>query len=284
MATAESDEDRRRDALKEANEVLTSAGKWLIGALGAIGAVLIAGSQLSSIGTLRIGPRFVAALIGLGIGLAAVLWCIWRVVDLLAPERYSISGLAKEWDASGSIKGVGVRTRRGRRRYPVPDWFGKNPEHLANHESPTQLLAHWNDRTACDREKVLEAINDMVRLANFQRNRAKFVQTKRPLGLGIMAAAAGICVFAWAANPGAEPPPSLRNARLTDADLRGSSLIGVDLSGAILVRVNLRGATLRGSTLEGVTWIDTICPDGTNSDDTRGASQEPGSCAGHLNP
>jgi uncharacterized protein YjbI with pentapeptide repeats len=64
-------------------------------------------------------------------------------------------------------------------------------------------------------------------------------------------------------------------ANLTDADLYGGKLAGTDLAAANLSNANLTfanltganltGANLTGATLTGVTWSDTICPDGTNS-------------------
>ena len=55
---------------------------------------------------------------------------------------------------------------------------------------------------------------------------------------------------------------NLRNANLSNADLRGADLEGADLSNA-----DLEGADLNFADLAGVTWNDTTCPDGTNSDD-----------------
>ena len=65
---------------------------------------------------------------------------------------------------------------------------------------------------------------------------------------------------------------NLSHADLLTADLRGANLLLADLSGA-----DLREAMLTGAILAGVTWSNTLCPDGTNTD-TNGA----GSCVGHL--
>jgi uncharacterized protein YjbI with pentapeptide repeats len=65
----------------------------------------------------------------------------------------------------------------------------------------------------------------------------------------------------------------LQQARLPAADLRGANLTGADLTGA-----NLRGARLDDAVLTGVTWADTTCPDGSNSDDNGGT------CAANLDP
>lgn len=274
---------RRETIIDQSTGLLSSAAKWLIAALGTIGATLIAGSQLSSIGSLPIGPRFFLAVAGLTVGLAGVLWAVWRVLDLVAPDRYTISELAREWVASGAVRGTGVASRRRRRTYPVPHWFAVNPEHLANHDSPQHLLDHWNDRDAPDRDRVLASIDDMVMLANYRRSRSRFDRAKAPLAGAMLVAAAGVCLFAWAANPGVAPPPSLRNADLSGARLGGSVLTGVDLTGADLTGADLRGALLDAAVLDDVTWAGTTCPDGVNSDDTARADGA-GTCLGHLLP
>ena len=76
------------------------------------------------------------------------------------------------------------------------------------------------------------------------------------------------------------------DANLTDADfsgdnLDGSNLTGADLSGTEFVNANLENATLLGTTgdattdVTDVTWLDTTCPDGTNS------NYDGGTCLGH---
>jgi hypothetical protein len=93
-------------------------------------------------------------------------------------------------------------------------------------------------------------------------------------------AAAGIMAFAWASNPSAEDlaAPSLRGAHLIGASLNGANLQGADLTNANLKRADLTGANLKGAKLEKVTWSNTICPDGVNSNDAGN------SCEGHLTP
>jgi hypothetical protein len=54
--------------------------KYLIGILAAIGALMVAGTQLSSIGELSWSddtPRLIAAFAGLAAALAAVVWVVW---------------------------------------------------------------------------------------------------------------------------------------------------------------------------------------------------------------
>ena len=296
MSTPSTDSDQRAKAIADANALLTGSAKWLITALGAIGAVLVAGSQLSSLGSLPVGPRFTAAIVGLGVGLLGVLWAILTVLATIAPPRYTISELAEEWAAAGATAAVldqnaastaGAAGAWKRYRHPVVDWLARHPEHLAGQDSPGQLLEHWTRSEATgaeDRAAALGAINDMTQLANYLRARSRFVRMRLPVAVAIMVAAAGISVFAWAANPAASPSPSLRNASLIGADLSGAALSHADLTGADLTRADLTGANLTGATLTGVTWSATVCPDGTNSDDTAAADGANGSCLGHLSP
>jgi hypothetical protein len=96
--------------------------------------------------------------------------------------------------------------------------------------------------------------------------------------------------------------PSLSGANLNRANLAGMYLAGADLAGANLNKATLTGTVLTGANLSGanfndatltgadldgatvtsttnfnhVTWSNTTCPDGTNS------NNDGGTCAGHL--
>lgn len=59
-------------------------------------------------------------------------------------------------------------------------------------------------------------------------------------------------------------------ANLVDAELRFANLSGADLSGADLSNADLNDADLSGADLAAVVWSDTICPDGTDSDNDGG--------------
>lgn len=109
------------DALKDATELLNGAAKWLIGALGAIGAVLIAGSQLSSIVSLPLGPRLVLALAGWGSGSRQSCgpsgrgWTCWHPTGTPS-DSWQQSGTrpgpekARGWPTVGAVAGMPSRT------------------------------------------------------------------------------------------------------------------------------------------------------------------------------
>jgi len=71
---------------------------------------------------------------------------------------------------------------------------------------------------------------------------------------------------------------NLSDADLRYADLSYSNLTNVNLTNAYLYWTILGYANLSGADLTGVTWIQTICPDTTNS------SNVGGTCEGHLSP
>ncbi len=278
------------------NAVLTTTSKWLIASLGAIGAVLVVGSQLSSLGSLPLGARFATAVLAAGVALVCILLAIWLVTGLLAPERYYISDLATEWTKYEAALRRGPR--RAARKYPVSAWFAEHKEYLAGFASPKAIYNKWRSTEAqlqshsptqderknleATSGRLLDAIDGIVAMANFRRNRTYFGRMQLPL-VGLMTLAAiGIGIFAWAANPAEKGPASLRNAELAGADLTGAFLGYADLTGADLTDATLEGANLTGAKLTDVTWDNTVCPDGTNSDDVAGADGTGGTCEGHL--
>lgn len=270
--------------LSESRELVRGAAKWFIAGLGAIGAVLVAGSQLSSVGALDAdSPRFVVAISGVSIGLLAIMWAMWRVVDVLSPGRWSFEDVVKSWADYSHDAG------RRRRRNPVGRYLHEHPLALGGFSSPQEIQDVYTESDP-DREglgDLVDLMDDLLEKAATVSLQSRFGALKWQIAGGVMLGAAGIIAFAWAANPPdpPQPAPSLRNADLVDAQLQGASLRNVDLTGADLTDADLTGSDLAGATIEGVTWSNTTCPDGTNSDATRRpANAQGGTCLGHLVP
>ena len=284
------------DPIERASERIRGAAKWLIASSAAVGAALIAGSQLSSIGKLDVGlptstdkARLWIAGMGAVVGLAGVVFSVWTAVQLLLPKTVLISELSSAW------------TDKSTRLRPVVDFFKRNRKYLQGYETPAEAIAEREEfiarlgelnadapeeNSATTEAPELDAairdvdarISAIENVAGYQSLRADFEATLRRLIIASVVVALGIVAFAWAANPPDRPAPS--------ADLSGSSLVGaylrdVDLRGAVLdhsdlSRADLTGADLTGASIIGVTWDRTTCPDGTSSDDNGGT------CAGHL--
>jgi uncharacterized protein YjbI with pentapeptide repeats len=69
---------------------------------------------------------------------------------------------------------------------------------------------------------------------------------------------------------------NLQNGNFSGADFQGDNLSGANLQNADLSGANLKGANLQGANLKNVTWSNTTCPDGTNS------NADGGTCVNNL--
>lgn len=269
-----------------ANQRIRDTAKWLIASAAGVGAALIAGSQLSSIGRLDVGwptsaatARLWVAGAGALLTLGAVVYAIAGAVRVLLPVQVLVSDLAENWDEPSP------------RLRPVIDFLKRRPKFLQGTKSPGDLISRRSGMVAqlgkpgADprlRERIeamdrrIEAVEDV---ASHEALKVTFERCLRRLLIAALAAATGIIAYAWAANPPAKTVTAdLRNARLTgaflrDADLRNAKLDGADLTGA-----DLTGADLTGASLIKVVWSHTTCPDGTLSDENGRT------CQGHLSP
>jgi hypothetical protein len=113
------------DRLERANDRIRSAAKWLIASSAAVGAALIAGSQLSSIGKLDVGlptsvenTRLWVAASAAAVGLAGVVYAVWTAVQILLPKEVPIKELDDGWCVENRPPG------------PVVAYFKEHPKYL----------------------------------------------------------------------------------------------------------------------------------------------------------
>lgn len=280
---------KTQDELSDSrDQAIRDSAKWIIGAFAAIGAILVAGSQLSSIGSLPVGwptslanARLWLAVLGAALSLSAVVVAIWGCVQVLVPSNLTMRDLADDW-ASPS-----------RRTSAAVEFFKKDPRFLQGLKSPQEYFELRDDlfaklKTAPDSD--IQALTDRIakldsraravtRIGQSRILESDFNRILTKLLLAASLGALGITMFAWAANPPeATPRASLTDASLIGANLRDADLTGVNMARANLTDADLTGANLTGAILTNVIWSNTICPDGINSDDVGQ------SCAGHRGP
>jgi Pentapeptide repeats (8 copies) len=276
--------DIERDPIDAGNERIRDTAKWFIAGLAAVGAALIAGSQLSSIGRLEVGwptnvatARLWVAVAGASLALAAVVFAITGAVRVLLPVGVLIADLAENW----------VKPQPGLLR--TVRFFQRRPKYLQGVADPQELIDRRQglvDRLGTpeadsDLNQKITAIDQRIQAIESMANHETLAATfdsflRRLLAAGIVVAV-GIVSFAWAANPPAKiPTADLRHARLTGAFLRDADLRNARLDGADLTDADLTGADLTGASLVKVVWSHTTCPDGTVSD------ANAGTCGGHL--
>ncbi|MFE7553586.1 pentapeptide repeat-containing protein [Streptomyces gardneri] len=275
-------------ALDKANEGIRSAAKWLIASSAAVGAALLAGSQLSNIGKLDWSWRLLVAVLGATVGLIAVVWAIRLATLLLLPVTVTIDMLDADWQNPGKDLEPAVTFLKGERRQ-LGRW--RSPGELTAEENRTQEelkdAQELKDKDAAEKAKRrLSAIGQWTRsiqrVAQHKTLEGRFRRYLRWLIAATGLAAVGIVTFAWASNPPPKPPPTpvvnMENASLVGADLRDADLKGAVLDHADLTDALLTGADLTNASVTDVRWSNTVCPDGVNSNAANN------SCTGHLKP
>ncbi len=293
------------------NDRIRDAGKWLIGASAAVGAALIAGSQLSNIGSLPLCAartetcfRLPLALVGAAIALGGIAYVMWRAVQILLPVEITIDELNDSWSKTSTWPMDWWWYRRKlSRRFPEIWYFRRNLSQIGNRDPAALIQSRtetWtayaqseNDVLTADKASKASAkermaaakadwnqavadVDSVLAAAQNQRLMGRFTGMLRQLLLATVITALGITLFAWASNP-SPATADLAETSLVDADLRGADLTGVKLDGADLSDADLTAARLDGASLRAVVWRNTTCPDGTNSD-----RNNPATCLGHL--
>jgi hypothetical protein len=200
-----------------ATENLRTATRWLLTAAAGAGAALVAGLQLTSIGSLGTSdwPRLAAAVGGLAGGLGAVGYMIFEASLLLTDKWITLAALEMErvnpllWDS---------RRRRDRRRLEDLDRIKKELQNYREEfyrsvaESIPDLYQRLSDANTKARESpsaehaqaaadLRGAVDTLVQAANYSYIRSGFAALRRRLAMAGAVFVAGIVVFAYAANP-----------------------------------------------------------------------------------
>ncbi|GAA3705054.1 hypothetical protein GCM10022204_23140 [Microlunatus aurantiacus] len=312
-------DDRASEPYSESSTKIREAGKWLLGAAAAVGAAVIAGSQLSDIGSLPVCKPFSSiscarlpiAVVAAGLALVAIAFILWNAVRLLLPIGLPLGDLARAWDRSvKTVNGQLAKKRVGPLRADIRFFFD-HPEQIplaadAVVGSLSALKTEWETArddlqsarralqdpsahpvTAPEEAEEAEqkfrrwdaAVKSTIQTAQYELLLGRFRALLWKLLPATFIAATGLAAFAWASNPG-PVTASLADAQLAGADLRNAKLVGVTLDGANLTRANLAGADLGGASVRDVAWTGATCPDGTKSD----SNGTPATCLGHLSP
>jgi len=210
--------------------------KWIIAVFAAVGAALIAGTQLASIGHLT-GFRLALALFGVAIGLIGV----GLVISGATPVLRSVASLLSDFAITSDPTASATRL-----------FLDQHPDVFRGHAtSVIDLSAKYNtavlDRGAAQQkldeapvgnlgdlptrlsnaqgrvQRVSAVVNQVLSIANYEIVDRKFANAQRWLLIGGAIAAAGIVVLTLAANP---PPLS----PMSSGSLQNPTLVKIVLS------------------------------------------------------
>ena len=175
------------DAVRVAIDRYRDLAKYLIGTFAAVGALLVAGTQLSSIGSLswrHDSERLVACMVGLAAALVAVFWVMRRAVGVLRPVDLSLESIAED-------------------RYLCIE-IERHQALLAGAQSVatlTALLASSTLSSPEERERWRRVEDAVIDRAGYLEMSRRFDRAWRSIAVAAIVGAGGIFVLAWAANP-----------------------------------------------------------------------------------
>jgi hypothetical protein len=212
----------QREISERASDRIRETTTWLIGAYAAVGAALIAGSQLSNIGRLPLCiraegdcARLWVAVAGIIVTLFGVAFAIHAGVRVLVSQRLPTSALQREWER-GPASAIYVFFSENRVFLQgftdFADIDAQEKEALGEYDSLEKALSETPPEAQAQLREKLKAsedkTNDMfkrsdavVSLANQVTVADLFLRTTQRLLLSAILAAFGIGLFAWAANP-----------------------------------------------------------------------------------
>lgn len=204
------------DSVRQAISNLRDTAKWILTILAAVGAVLAAGVQLTTIGQLKLSdPRLWTAVVAAVVVLLAIGLAISRVVRVLTTGHMTLDSLVEEERKAGGpsedveyAKQVGFlygydTVREFRKDYRE----AKRKLSEAEQNNNQQQIGEWSPKVKRLGEQIMPQFFDGVRYYRVRRHFREAVWWL--LGCGFVAAL-GIMTFAWAANPApAAASPSL---------------------------------------------------------------------------
>lgn len=160
--------------------------KYLITIFAAVGALLLAGTQLASIGDLSLKEtpeRVVAAAVGLVLGVAAVAVIVWLALRILEPVDMTLDSIS---DGSALAKQIEQR--------PLLLGGARDLQQVRENLETTALSDE-------ERDSWYVVADQIVAYAAYLRTRARFEGAWRPMLGAAVAGVVGITAFSWGANP-----------------------------------------------------------------------------------
>lgn len=207
---------------------LRDTAKWITTIFAALGAVLIAGTQVSNIGSLEWGPRLWVALVTGALALTAIGRIIWVTVRVLTAGEVTIEDIASEPTGSKQVAWL--------RRHGLLQDYANAQEILdaidRDFATSEDLWAHPTDENKAARAQIGKQLRYLHRVADTLLSGARYFivreqfrhALKETFVLGAATAFLAVC-FVWAANPEPMPDPEAEGgaSSIRRSDMPGSA-------------------------------------------------------------
>jgi hypothetical protein len=204
--------------IRTANEALRTTAKWILTSFAAVGALLVAGLQLSSVGKLTGDvphDRIFAALGGVALATLGIAIAIWFTSTVLAPSLNSFRTADEENDVTRDVLGdgelvgcdyAGLKAEIKKADAALKEAAKKGVDD-PDYKTAYALREDWE----VSKGLALTAVGSELLWRRYKRARLAVM-------FAIALIAAGLVGFAWGANPPATektaPPVALSQAPL----------------------------------------------------------------------
>ena len=211
-----------------ATDNLRAAARWLLTVAAAAGGVLVAGLQLTGLGSLGASdwPRLLVACLGLATGLGAVGYMVFQASLMLTDEWITLAQLDLELidqQLAGSRRRdrrrlERIRKIRGELENYQDEFYGSVANSISDlygrlidaNQQARQAPTPEHAKAAAD---LREVVDTLAQAANYSYARSAFAALRQHLIWAGAVFVTGIVVFAYAANPPAHavkrPPPQV---------------------------------------------------------------------------
>ena len=210
-----------------ASNNLRAAARWLLTAAAAAGGVLVAGIQLTGLGSLGAEdwPRLLIACLGLAAGLGAVGYLIFQASLMLTDEWITLAQLDMEMinrQLAGSsrrrdrLRLERISKIRGELESYQDEFYGSVADSISDLyrrliEANKNARQSPSPAHAKEAAELRDVVDTVVQAANYSYARMAFAALRQHLIWAGTVFVAGIVIFAYAANPpahAAKPVPS----------------------------------------------------------------------------
>lgn len=199
--------------VKAASDRIREAAKWLTITLGTVGALLLAGTSLSSIGSLEPwSARFIIALVGGAVAAVGAVVVLVASVKTATTPIITLSELAGDTPPEGTASVLRDPLLLGDYDDVKALARAYDDETTARRAAIDDYKAHPDDddkktiafRKQAKATEVGVLVSRMLAMSSFEHLKWRWKRSLQQVLVGGVAAGVGVVMFVWAANPPAD--------------------------------------------------------------------------------
>lgn len=196
----------RGDSFAKSVDAMRATSRWTLAAFAAVGTVLVAGSQLSSIGRFEGDDRRLwVAIFALSLVLGIAGLAVWFVIAVETAGETSLADLVRQDARPSSADAVFLRDN--------PALLGGFPSVKALDEAYRVAISRRYEAIATGSQEDIDAAQQWVMFlgdvvifpllsaTRYHRVRCTFDRWAKPIVVAAIVAGIAVGAFAWAANP-----------------------------------------------------------------------------------